>query len=172
VQGIQGKPRWHRVIIQKGAATVLDHLAGTYARPAIALGARCACCSAETPYQMEYSPSSESFSTTPIRVPRCRECIAHLQSKNPNQDLALLAIVAWAGLIFMAVTTSWLYGIAAAVVVVAFVLFVIRRRRRRQVLQAQGHYTGLVIVAVPNAMHVRTTNPQLALDIAALNSRG
>lgn len=165
------KPRWYKVQIYEGQRSLSDFLPGTHSAPAVQLGTRCACCNVETPYKMEMNPSAGNFIASNIRVPRCYECRLHMTGKQTQDAPAVIGGVAAAGCIPLAIFVSWWFAIPAALILAGTMYWIVRFIGKRRELQAQGHFTGILISMLPHFVSIRTTNPRLANDIAALNTR-
>jgi hypothetical protein len=71
----------------------------------------------------------------------------------------------------LAIVSVPLMAIVGGIGFVGLALFWIRARRRRQELQRNGHYSKFAIGIGPAFFMLRSSNPQLANEFAALNTR-
>jgi hypothetical protein len=166
------KVRWYVVSLRTSSSSpVLDALAGSWSVVAPHWPARCVCCSADTPYKMQFTPDGSQYSARPFLVGRCRDCLQHVATKAPSVLFMLSALLAAGLCVGYGITQSTPFWISPAPLIVGgIVAWAIRQARQRRRLQKQGHYSGFEIVPGPGRIALRTTNPQLANEFRELNT--
>lgn len=133
------------------------------------MGTRCVCCDTTTDKRLRFDPSTGRTSASGLELPRCDDCIDHVATGN-NHSMILLALLS-VGVIVLAIgaTNAWPIGVVGALIIAGAAGYHVAALRKRASMREQGHHTGLEIVALPDLVNIRTTNPRFAQELRSRN---